>query len=99
MERIDTERYERAKQRMEEIKGFYWHLFAICLATPIVVVINYLTTDFPWSLFPIGAFLLSIAIHWFAVFKRGSFFTRQWEEKKIREFMDEDSEEQKRLYY
>lgn len=99
IERIESEKYLRAKKRMEEIKGFYWHLFATCLATVIVVVINYLTTDFPWSLFPIGAFILSLIIHWFVVFKRGSFFSQKWEEDKIREFMDEDNEQQKRLFY
>ena len=65
IERIESEKYLRAKKRMEEIKGFYWHLFATCLATVIVVVINVLTTDFPWSLFPIGAFILSLITLWF----------------------------------
>lgn len=93
-----NEKYLKAKKRMEEIKGFYWHLFTSVLVLPILAIVNYLTSDYPWALFPIGAFILSICIHWFVVFKRGSFFTRNWEEKKIREFMREDEDQQKQLF-
>lgn len=98
MEVNRNEKYKRAKKRMEEIKGFYWHLFTSVLVIPILSIINYLTSDYPWALFPIAAFILSLCIHWFVVFKRGSFFTRHWEEKKIQEFMEEDEKEQKKLY-
>ena len=98
METLESKKYQRVKKRVEEIKGFYWHLFASCLAIPIVLIVNYLTTEFPWSLIASAAILLSIGIHWFVVFKRGSFFTHAWEDKKIQEFMKEDNDQQKRLF-
>lgn len=93
-----SETYRNAKKRMEEIKAFYWHLFTGVLVLPILSIVNYLTSDYPWALFPIGAFVLSLCIHWFVVFRRGSFFTRNWEEKKIQEFMRDEEDKQRKLY-
>ncbi len=90
--------YARAKKRMEELKGFYWHVFVGILVIPMVIIINWLTTDFPWAIFPVAGYLLSIIIHWFAVFQRGSFFSREWETKKIKEFIKEEEHQQNQLY-
>ncbi len=83
---------------MEQIKGFYWHLFTYILIIPILGVVNYLTTDFPWVIFPALGWGIGLAIHWFAIFMRHSMFGKQWEERKIREFMQEDEDQQRQLY-
>ncbi len=99
MEKLtDNERYLQAKARMEQIKGFYWHLFTYLFMIPLLAVVNYLTTDFPWVIFPALGWGVGLSIHWFAVFMKHSVFGKQWEERKIKEFMEEDENEQKQLY-
>lgn len=92
-----NDKYLRAQKRVNAMKGFHWHLFASLFAVLFLAVINYITTSYPWCLFPISAILLSIAIHWFVVFKSGSIFGKSWEERKIQEFLDEENNN-KKLY-
>jgi len=49
---LEDKRYEKAKERVEAIKGFYGNLTAYCIVIPILIYINYTTTSFPWAIFP-----------------------------------------------
>lgn len=82
------ERYLRAEKKVAELKAFYIHILVSIVVIPFLIMINYLTYwDFKWFWFPIGGILVSIAIHAITVFKTGS----DWEERKIREFMEKDN--------
>lgn len=94
----ENEKYFKAKARMEQIKGFYWHLFTYLFMIPLLGIVNYLTTDFPWVVFPILGWGIGLTIHWYAVFIKHAVFSKKWEERKIQEFMNQDDNEQKRLY-
>ena len=95
------ERYRRAQRRVKEIKGFYWHLFWYLLVNLFLTFrkpISQLFSDgtWDWDDFNYGSFSLwffwgiGLAAHWIHVFGKNIVFSRQWEERKIKEYMDKD---------
>lgn len=83
------ERYLKAEKRVKEIKGFYGHVVVTVLIIPFLIFINLtFTSHFHWFWFPIFGLGFSLIIHWFTVFGMG----RDWEERKIRELMDNDGQ-------
>lgn len=103
MERDYTEehKYLLAKKRVEKIKGFYWHLAAYIVVNCFIsgVIIFGLTNDegntlgeaithfgvyATWLFWGIGLFF-----HWLGTFGTNIFFSKDWEQRKIQEYMDE----------
>ncbi len=83
----DSEKYNRAKKRVNDIKTFYGNLIAYCVIIPFLIVVNYRTNwSHKWFVYPMLGWGIGIVIQAFKVFKYGS----NWEERKIREFMDRD---------
>ena len=82
-------RYQEAKKRVEEIRGFYFHLVCYILANAVLVVINLLTSPkYLWFIWPLIGWGIGIVLHAFSVF--GGLWGRSWEERKIREIMEKD---------
>jgi hypothetical protein len=91
MESKAYEKMKRAHERVEEIKGFYGNLTAYCIVVPFLAIINLLTSsDFLWFFFPMIGWGIGVSIHYMAVFGKNPFFGKDWEERKIREFMEEE---------
>lgn len=88
---ISEKRYIRAQERVEKLKGFYVHFFIYLLFIPIFVFLNIKSTDFPWALFPIGGWGLGVIGHAMDTFNYNPLLGKNWEERKIREFMDKDN--------
>ncbi|MEA3478607.1 MAG: 2TM domain-containing protein [Bacteroidota bacterium] len=77
-------RYQEAKKRVEEIKGFYYHLFSYIVVNAVLVVINLLTSpEYLWFIWPILGWGVGLVIHAFTVF--GNLWGKSWEERKIKE--------------
>ena len=51
MKNVNEHRYTRAKERVESLKSFYHSLIAYCVVIPLLIYINYRTTDIPWAIF------------------------------------------------
>ncbi len=92
--------YFRAKKKVEILKGFYSHLIVyIIINTGIILVlanvfgkgktefyqIEIFLTPFFW-----GIGLVSHALYVFFVLYVKNNFLRRWEEKKIKQFLDEE---------
>lgn len=95
-------KYIRAKNRVEELRKYYWHLTVYIIINTIISVYKVIhdarngsegleeaLTDFDnfslWLWWGIG-----IAFHTYSTFgARLLFLNKDWEEKKIKEFMDE----------
>ena len=94
-EKMKTEqnaaRYLRAKRRVEEIKSFFGNLLAYCIVLPILAYINWRTTDFPWVIFPALGWGFGLTMHAFRVWGYNLILGRNWEERKIQQYMSEDS--------
>ncbi len=88
---IEDKRYEKAKERVEAIKGFYGNLIAYCIVVPFLAYLNYRTTSFPWVLFPFLGWGFGLVMHGMEAFGYNPIWGKRWEEKKMREFMEDES--------
>ena len=98
MEPYENEiKYLRAKNRVADIKKFYTSLMSYLIIIPALAGLNYYINEWshPWFLWAafgwgIGLFFQSLkAFRWF------SFFGKEWEEKKMRKFMEEEESKNK----
>jgi len=82
-------RYQEAKKRVEEIKGFYFHLVTYIIINAVLVVINLLTSpEYLWGIWPLVGWGVGLVIHAFSVFS--NLWGNSWEERKIKEIMEKD---------
>ncbi|SHG94890.1 2TM domain-containing protein [Flavobacterium fluvii] len=87
----EEERYYAAKKRVEEIKGFYGNLIAYVVVNMGLMVINLLTSPaYLWFFWPMLGWGIGVVFHGLKVFNYMPFFGKEWEEKKIKEFMDKE---------
>lgn len=84
------DKYLRAKRRVDEIKCFYGNLLAYVIVIPVLAYINYNSTDFPWVVFPAVGWGLGLLLHGLDAFGYSPFLGRNWEERKIREYMQDE---------
>ena len=88
------EKYERAKKRVEEIKGFYSHLIAYVAVNIVLVVINLVTSrGVLWFYWPLLGWGIGLFFHAMGVFVFSKFPGNQWEERKIKEIMEKMKED------
>ncbi|MFH6604314.1 2TM domain-containing protein [Maribacter algicola] len=88
---IDEKLYKKAKERVEQIKGFYGNLLAYCIVIPFFAYLNYQTTDFPWVLFPIVGWGIGVGAHGMEAFGYNPLWGKKWEERRIRKYMEDDN--------
>ncbi len=88
----EEQKYLRAKKRVDEIKGFYWNLLAYCLVIPFLIFINLKTSPgYHWFWWPMLGWGIGMLFHAYGVFGQHLLFGRDWEDRKIKELMDKDS--------
>jgi len=87
---ISDKRYQKAKERVEAIKGFYGNLTAYCIVIPFLVWLNFRTTSFPWAIFPAMGWGFGLLMHGMEAYGYNPLWGKSWEEKKIKELMDND---------
>ena len=81
--------YEKAKKRVEELKGFYIHLFIYLLVNIGLVVVNLMVSAAEvWFFWPLFGWGIGIIAHGIYVFGFFGILGAKWEEKKINELMD-----------
>lgn len=85
--------YIRAEKRLKELKGFYWHAFWYVAVNVFLIgmiavnggdIFHYGTfsTAFFWG--------IGLGFHALSVFGKNLMFSKNWEERKIKDFMDKD---------
>lgn len=90
----ETQAYKKATKRVKELKGFYGNLTSYCLVIPFLVALNLLTSPHHlWFYWPMLGWGIGIVAHAVSVFGIG----KEWEEKKIRELMDQERKTTKTL--
>ena len=87
---IKDKRYEKAKEKVEAIKGFYGNLLAYCIVIPSLAWLNYKTGSFPWVVFPMLGWGLGVLLHGMEVYGYNPLWGRRWEERKLRELMENE---------
>jgi two-component system LytT family sensor kinase len=85
--------YVRARKHVDELKEFYYNVISYCLVIPFLIFINYKTHwGFQWFWFPMFGWGIGLSIHAYKVFVGDSVLGRNWERKKIEQFMREEEE-------
>lgn len=99
---LESERYLKAQKRVKEIKGFYWNLFWYLFTNlawlGVIFYFNAEDSFFDFGFWGMGYGLVANVIfwgiglffHWFVVFGRHFTFSKSWEERKIKKFMEDD---------
>lgn len=90
METDSEYRYQKAKEKVDGIRGFYVHAFIYFVIMGVLVMVNLATTRFPWAVFPALGWGLGLLSHGLKVYGKFPFLGAAWEERKIREFMQND---------
>ncbi|MCF6308116.1 MAG: 2TM domain-containing protein [Flavobacteriaceae bacterium] len=87
---ISKLKYKRAKDHIEKLKGFYIHLTVYLIMMPVFIFLNFQSTGFPWAIFPIVGWGFGLTGHAMETFDYYPFLGKNWEERKLKEFMNED---------
>jgi len=87
---IEDKRYEMARKKVEEMKGFYVHFGIYLIMCVVFIWLNVISTSYPWAIFPIGGWGLGVLGHASEVFGWSPFFNKAWEERQIRKYMEDD---------
>jgi len=82
--------YVRARKHVEEVKEFYYSLISYVIIIPFLAFINYWTSwRYQWFWWPMLGWGIGLAFHAYKVYVNDGVFGRNWERKKIEEFMQD----------
>jgi|SRR5690606_10715838 len=97
MDEFEANKYIKAKQRVEEEKGFYGNLIAYCIVVPSLSILNYWIDqwEFPWFLFSALGWGIGVFFHAVKVFKWNPIMGKDWENRKLKQFMEEEDRNQR----
>ena len=97
MKEKGDEGYQAAKDRVEEIKGFYVHLFIYIVVNIGLILLDVLTSPYNlWFYWPLLGWGIGIVAHATSVFGIKGILGKDWEERKIKEIMEKDKEREKK---
>ncbi|MFC5045067.1 2TM domain-containing protein [Aquimarina hainanensis] len=108
MNNNDYDAYKRAKARVEKEKGFYSHLTVYIVINIVILIVNVnfrfnfdgaedwlnwnlLVTPVLWG--------IGLLFHAIGVFGKFSLYGKKWEERKIKELMEEEERASKQNHY
>lgn len=99
----ENKRLNRAKKRLQELKGFYWHLAAYIGVNSFITISTIIgrmsngdsfmdTLNFGtfaiWFFWGIGLFF-----HGIKVFSYNPIFSKEWEKRQIQKYIEKDKQE------
>lgn len=94
--------YLRAQKRLKELKGFYGHAFwyvAVNIFIIIMIAINSHGNIWNFGILATPVFWgIGLAFHALSVFGKNFFFSKSWEDKKIRKYLEKEEEKDKRRF-
>lgn len=98
------ESYNIAYRKVKRIKGFYTHLKVYFIVNAIIIISSLNNRGFIGNHFEIRNFRewevystafywgIALAIHAFSVFGPDIFFNKEWEDKKIKKYMEKEAQ-------
>jgi len=101
------ERYLAAKERVEKLKGYYWHLTSYLIvntAISCVKIISDMQTgaSFIDSFFDFGTFALwffwgiGLFFYTLSIFGKNFVLGEKWEQRKIQEILEKENHDQQK---
>jgi hypothetical protein len=90
---MQEEKYTRAQRRVRKIRHFYENLITYFLINVLLIAINFIfSPNHLWFYWVTIFWGLAIVIHAIKLFTiRDRFLGDEWEQRKIKEIMDKDS--------
>lgn len=98
METSEKDRkYFRAKDRVDCIKKFYTSLMSYVFFIVFLAGLNYWVDEwrYPWFLWAAFGWGIGLVFQAIKAFGINPFFGRDWEDRKIKEYMDEDEKQRR----
>ncbi|MHA7057733.1 2TM domain-containing protein [Aquimarina sp. M1] len=91
----EQKRYERAKERVDELKKFYNNLFSYVIIIGFLAGLNYYVNQwsYAWFLWAAFGWGIGLAFHAVKALRINPMFDKDWEERRIRKYMDEEDKE------
>ena len=105
MDNYKEKKYKKAKKRVKEVKDFYMHLTVYITVNLILIIINlgvfqsgFSGIEIPkWPMFTTPFFWgIGLFFHGLHVFKNSFKIFKDWENRKIKEYMAKEDEDLKR---
>ncbi|MEC5167323.1 putative membrane channel-forming protein YqfA (hemolysin III family) [Flavobacterium sp. PL11] len=90
----DFEKYQKAKKEVEEIKDFYFHLLIYVLTIGSLIFINLkYSPEYLWFYWTAISWGIGLFFHAGKAFNWFPFFGKDWEQKKIQQFIEEEKKQ------
>jgi hypothetical protein len=86
----DQLKYRRARERVARIKGFYIHGLVFVLVVAGLLALNLALGKPYWAFWVLLGWGAGVALHAALVFGGSSSFLSSWEQRKIKELMEQD---------
>lgn len=81
----------KARKKVKKIKEFYTHAIVYVCVNTFLIVINLLNSkNGIWFIFPLFGWGLGLFSHAANTFNFMPFLSKNWERRKIKEYMDEE---------
>lgn len=91
------EAYMRAKKKVDSLIGFYWHLAVYIVVNVFLILLIGLNSGRGFTSFGTYATAIfwgiGLLFHFLGVFGPDFIFGKDWEQRKIKEFMDRDHQD------
>lgn len=94
------EAYMRAQKKVKDMEGFYWHAAVYVIINIFLMLLIGIKSN---SFFHFGVFAtpffwgIGLFFHYMSVFGKDLIFGKNWEERKIKEYMEKDREDQRKF--
>ncbi len=85
------DQYQKAYKKVQNIKGFYTHLTSFVLVIGVVIFINLkYSPEHLWFFYPLLGWGIGVVAHAIGVFEILPYFGKDWEQRKIEQFMENE---------
>ncbi|NAS32847.1 histidine kinase [Flavobacteriaceae bacterium R38] len=93
----EQHRYQRAKDKVIEIKKFYNDLISFIVVVTFLAILNYWINEwrYAWFLWVVLGWGIGLIFHAIKTFDWNPLFNKDWEERKIKELMKDDKNTRK----
>lgn len=88
----EEQRYTRARERVEQLKGFYTHAAVFVLINIGLFIIDFVTGNGWWFYWALIGWGIGLVAHGANTYGVTGVFGADWEERKTREIMEKDEQ-------
>lgn len=86
--------YQRARQRVLALRGFYVHLLVFIVVNAFLFALNLITSAGQWWFYwPLLGWGVGLALHAVVALGADNWWGRDWEERKIHELLDKEDKQ------